>query len=157
MNRRDEKLLTRHLAGETSHADERELAARLAREPDLAAALERLGSVWSGLELPPTAQAPPGFAEHVRRRALESSGAGETIGPAPLWARVAAAAALVAGVALGAGLGTLEQIDTTDGASTTVAAGGGSLVDDDLGSDAIAGAYLEALAGAASTDGEATR
>ncbi len=149
MNRRDEKLLTRHLAGETTSAEESELAAKLAGDPELAMALARLRRAWTGLELPPPAPAPPGFAGRVRVRIAGLSAAGELIGPAPVWARVAAAAALVAGVALGAGVGALDRVDQT--------ANDGALVGDDLGSDAIAGAYLEALAGSANALDEEAR
>ncbi len=60
--------------------------------------------VWAGLELPPAASAPPGFARRVAvaweveraRAAAPLLGAG--------WMRAAAAAALLAGVALGTSL-----------------------------------------------------
>jgi len=61
--------------------------------------------LWSKLELPPPAPAPPGFAGRVlaRARAEERSRLGLPLSPA--WARAAAALALVAGIAGGAGLG----------------------------------------------------
>ncbi|MCB9378929.1 MAG: hypothetical protein H6511_09240 [Holophagales bacterium] len=145
MNRRDEKLLIRHLAGETSPGEARDLEARLGREPELAAAYGRLRTVWGGLELPPAPGAPAGFSARVRRRLEGAAPATGWLGPAPVWARVAAAAALVAGVALGAGLGTLGALTPVATASTEVSGDASSLAAE-LAGDSLADVYLDALA-----------
>lgn len=153
MKRRDEMLLTRHLTGETSPGDERELAARLAREPELAAELERLRALWTGLDLPPTAGAPAGFAARLRRRLAEEQASRAWLGPAPAWARLAAAAALVAGVALGAGLGAIGPGATgrVEVSAETATLSG------ELAGDSLADAYLDALSTATAASEEASR
>lgn len=96
----DTRILLRRLCGELSPDEERRLAARLAAEPELRAAAERLERDWRGLELP-AGPAPTGLVDEVMARV-------EAAEPeAPAWARLAAAAALVAGVALGMGIGTM--------------------------------------------------
>jgi len=147
MIRRDEKLLIRHLAGETSPGEARELEARLGREPELAAAYGRLRTVWGGLELPPAPGAPAGFAARLRRRVEGEAPATGWLGPAPVWARVAAAAALVGGVALGAGLGTIGALTPVATASTTSTeiAGDASSLAAELAGDSLADVYLDAL------------
>jgi anti-sigma factor RsiW len=96
--------LMRLLHGELPPERERELRARLAREPELAAAFARLERTWTGLELPPPAPVPLGFTQRVAARAREKSGA-VSWATAPGRVRAAAAAALAAGIALGAGAG----------------------------------------------------
>jgi len=59
------------------------------------------------LELPPPAPAPPGFAARVAARAAADARRSFELPLAPGWARAAAALALVAGIAGGAGLGLL--------------------------------------------------
>jgi len=150
MNRRDEKLLTRHLTGETTPAEERELAARRTREPELGEALERLRALWAGLELPPAAGAPPGFAAELRRRVDEESAGRSWLGPAPAWARLAATAALVAGVALGAGLGAIGP-DAVGGSESVEEV---ATLSGELTGDSLADVYLDALsASTAGADG----
>ena len=76
--------LLRLLNGELPAAREQELRRRMAREPELAAAFRRL----------------------ERHAAGAPAGAGSlSWAAAPRWVRASAAAALLAGVALGAGLG----------------------------------------------------
>lgn len=106
MNPATEMELMRLLHGELPPARERELRARLEREPELAAAFARLERTWRGLELPPPAPVPLGFTERVAARAREQAGA-LSWATAPGWVRAAAAAALAAGIALGAGAGLL--------------------------------------------------
>ena len=103
MNPMDERDLMRLLHGELSAADARELEARLAREPELAAARRRLERSWGGLALP-AAAAPPGFAGRVMARVREEAAGPLSWSLAPRWVRATAAAALAAGIALGAGL-----------------------------------------------------
>jgi anti-sigma factor RsiW len=106
---RKEKDLMRLLHGELPEARAAELRARLDREPELARAYRRLAARWEGLALPPEAPVPPGFSSRVMAhvRATGSEGAPLSWALAPTWVRAAAAAALVGGLALGAGLGLL--------------------------------------------------
>src|ERR1700720_1166958 len=97
------------------------LRERLVREPELAAAWRRLESAWEGLTLPPPAPVPLGFSGRVMSRVREQAGgapplgagAGATItwAAVPTWVRATCAAALVAGVLLGAGLGSRARLD----------------------------------------------
>jgi anti-sigma factor RsiW len=104
--------LLRLLNGELPAAREQELRRRLAREPELAAAFRRLERAWEGLALPPPTPVPLGFGGRVMAqvRELHADGAPAGTGSlswaaAPRWVRAMAAAALLAGVVLGAGLG----------------------------------------------------
>lgn len=107
MNRVTEMDLMRLLHGELPESRARELRDRMERDPELAAAYARLARTWEGLELPPAAPAPPGFAQRVAARAREQRSAGPVSwAAAPGWVRAAAAAALVAGTALGVGAGS---------------------------------------------------
>lgn len=109
MKRGTEHDLMRLLQGELPEAEARELRARLRREPELAAVYERLERTWRFLSLPETAPAPPGFAgrvmAHVRQRPPGLSWAA-----APAWAKATAAAALLAGMVLGAGAGAVWPV-----------------------------------------------
>jgi len=111
MNRvteKDELELMRLLHGEMPAGQARLLRGRLEREPGLAAAWARLERTWSGLELPPAAPAPLGFSQRLLVQARRSRQAGDGLSwsAAPVWVRAAAAAALVTGLALGAGAGS---------------------------------------------------
>lgn len=97
---RDTRDLLRRLCGELPPDEARRLEARLAAEPELRAAAERLERDWRGLDLPGDT-APAGFADEVMARLAEAEP--ET----PAWARLAAAAALVAGIAVGMGISPL--------------------------------------------------
>ncbi len=99
MKRSDETRLMRHLLGEASDGERRELEARLARDPEVAGALARLAARWSALELPPPAAAPPGFATSVLAR-LRAVAAQPPLF-ASAWMRAAALAALLAGMTVG--------------------------------------------------------
>lgn len=94
---RDTRTLLRRLCGELSPEEERRLETRLAAEPGLRAAAERLEREWAGLDLP-AGPAPTGLADEVMARVTAAEP------EAPPWARLAAAAALIAGIALGAGI-----------------------------------------------------
>lgn len=100
MNRLPEIELMRLLHGELSPERAFELSERLAREPELAAEFARLEATWRGLELPPAAPAPRGFARSVAARA-ENAGLWSVT---PTRVRVLGAALLAAGLALGVGL-----------------------------------------------------
>jgi ferric-dicitrate binding protein FerR (iron transport regulator) len=106
MNRGMEHDLIRLLHGELAEGEARELRARMLREPGLAEAFRRLERTWNGLEPPPPSPVPPGFAGRVmaRARAEGPTGALSWSGT-PGWVRATAAAALIVGAALGAGVG----------------------------------------------------
>jgi len=101
--------LLRLLLGELPSEEAGALRERLDREPELAARYRDLEARWQGLTLPPPAPPLPGFDGRVmaRVRAAAREGAPLSWSLAPTWVRAAAAAALVAGMALGAGLGRL--------------------------------------------------
>src|SRR6185295_11169414 len=75
--------------GELPPERARELRERLACEPDLARAYARLEAAWGGLELPPPAPVPRGFA----RRRWSESASPVSAPPASEVAQVAAPAA----------------------------------------------------------------
>jgi anti-sigma factor RsiW len=106
MTRGTEQELIRLLHGELPPDEARELRARIRREPELAEVFGRLARTWSGLALPPPSPVPAGFAGRVmaRARSLPAPGALSWTA-APRWVRATAAAALLAGAALGAGVG----------------------------------------------------
>jgi anti-sigma factor RsiW len=130
---KDRADLLRLLHGELSAAAEARLRDRLAREPELAAALRRMEVTWDLLELPPAAPAPSGFAARVAARAAEQgrsrTGEAESAPFRPAWARAMAAAALTAGIVAGAAVGWLvipEQslsLQVAPAVSSTGAAG----------------------------------
>ncbi|HEX3529241.1 MAG TPA: hypothetical protein VH988_19460 [Thermoanaerobaculia bacterium] len=129
MNRATEIELMRLLHGELPAEPAAALRARMEREPELAAACARLENAWSGLELPPAAPAPPAFAQRVLRQARRQPDVSwPSWSAAPRWARATAAAALVAGLALGLGAGKLagtRSPQDTDSALAISAGGGG--------------------------------
>src|ERR1700724_2782151 len=111
--------LLRLLQGELPPERASALRERLAREPKLAAAWRRLESAGEGLTRPPAAPVPLGFSGRVMARVREQA-AGTTRpldtnaiswAAAPTWVRATCAAALVAGVLLGAGLGSRGRLD----------------------------------------------
>ena len=159
MNRATEMELMRLLHGELPPDQARELRARLEREPDLAEAFARLERTWQGLELPPPAPVPLGFAGRLTARARDQADEGRageiSWATAPGWVRAAAAAALVAGIALGAGAGrwTGSREPSAEVPSTEISTAEGSsdlAFDDDL-----AGSYWDALDDLDGTDGGA--
>ncbi|HEY7213689.1 MAG TPA: hypothetical protein VIC28_03615 [Thermoanaerobaculia bacterium] len=87
-------------------ADEaRTLRARVFREPELQELYARLERTWQGLSLPPAAPVPAGFTGRVMARARSQASGSLSWSAAPRWVRATAAAALVAGAALGLGVG----------------------------------------------------
>lgn len=102
---RDTRDLLRRLCGELDAEQRRRLEARISAEPELRAAAEELERSWRGLE-PPTEVAPPGFAEDVMTRISAAEP------DLPAWTRLAAAAALVAGIGLGIGIGRVPPEET---------------------------------------------
>lgn len=115
----DKAQLLRLLHGELPPERASALRERLVREPELAAAWRRLESAWEGLTPPPPAPVPLGFSGRVMARVREqAAGAAPPLdtnaiswAAAPTWVRATCAAALVAGVVLGAGLGSRGWLD----------------------------------------------
>jgi anti-sigma factor RsiW len=106
MTRGIEHDLMRLLHGELPAEEARALRARIFREPELAALYDRMERSWQGLSLPPAAPVPPGFAGRIMARVRSRSAPGSlSWSAAPGWVRATAAAALVAGAALGLGVG----------------------------------------------------
>lgn len=104
MNRQTDLNLMRLLHGELPEDQARALRVRLDQEPELAEAWRRLEAGWRGLDLPPASPVPPGFAQRVAASARQEA-AGLSWAQAPGWVRAAAAAVLVIGAAVGAGVG----------------------------------------------------
>ncbi|HEV7515972.1 MAG TPA: hypothetical protein VGR07_06705 [Thermoanaerobaculia bacterium] len=109
MDRSTEIDLMRLLHGELPPERAGELERRLGREPELALCYRRLQAQWEGLALPPPRPVPPGLTGRVMAHVASAAREGTTLSwsLAPIWVRAAAAAALVGGMALGAGLGLL--------------------------------------------------
>ena len=124
MNRRLEFELMRLLHGELPPERAAELETRLAREPELAQRYARLRQGWEALALPPPAPPPSGLSFKVMAEIRRAAREGGTLSwsLAPTWVRAAAAAALVGGMALGAGLGLLPA-RTVEAPPGTVAMG----------------------------------
>ncbi|MEA2694051.1 MAG: hypothetical protein QOJ16_3438 [Acidobacteriota bacterium] len=127
MDRSTEIELMRLLNGELPPERARELERRLGSEPELAKGYRRLRERWEGLALPPPRPVPLGFTGRVMAHVEGAAREGSTLSwsLAPTWVRAAAAAALVGGVALGAGLGLLpaRHNDAPPGASAIGAIG----------------------------------
>ena len=115
MNAATERALLRLLVGELPAREAEALSRRMAAEPELAAAYRRLADRWQGLELPPAAPAPVGFAARVTARARRLGRPQAGLSTAPVWVRATAALALALGLAVGAGLGLLETSRGEDG------------------------------------------
>lgn len=118
MERETERQLMRWLAGELEADEARRLRDRLAKDPVLAREAERLRRTWSALEEPAGAvpPVPAGFSGRVMARVREEAAPPRlSWSAAPGWARAASAAALVAGLFLGAGLGGLVPGDGVPG------------------------------------------
>ena len=121
MTRGTEEELMRLLHGELPPERARELRERLAAEPELAGAYQRLERTWNGLDLPPAAPVPAGFSGRVMAHA-RSLPNGLSWSAAPVWVRATAAAALIAGAALGAGVGRSWPASETASADSASAA-----------------------------------
>ncbi len=105
MNGTDRQLM-RLLHGELEADRARKLEERLASDPGLAARHRRLAAAWEGLEPPPAEAVGGGFTARVMAAARRTEAGELSWSPAPAWVRLAAAAALVAGLVLGASFGT---------------------------------------------------
>lgn len=104
MDHKTERELMRLLHGELSEVASEHLQQRMRREESLREAYDSLSRRWFSLELPTALAAPPGFATRVLTRAREAAQKRWV----PIWwsrtlaGRIASAAVLVGGIALGA-------------------------------------------------------
>ena len=131
MTRGTEEELMRLLHGELPPERARELRERLAAEPELAGVYQRLERTWNGLDLPPAAPVPAGFSGRVMAyaRSLPRPNRNLSWSAAPVWVRATAAAALIAGAALGVGAGRswpAAETASTDAGAATVSSLSGS-------------------------------
>lgn len=112
-DRAADRRLMRYLHGELPADEVRRLRAELARDPALQARLAELHRLWQGLQPSPPTPAPFGYVPKLQRlaekRRVETATSALGWGAAPPWARALAGAALLAGTALGVGLGRLPQ------------------------------------------------
>lgn len=114
--------LIRLLNGELPADEARALRERMRSEPELAEAWRRLERAWRGLEPPPAAPVPPGFTGRVMARVKSQPALGSlSWASAPGWVRATAAAALVAGAALGIGVGRSLPVPETEPAAVLIA------------------------------------
>ena len=157
MTRGTEQELIRLLHGELPPDEARELRARLRREPELAAAFDRLERAWSGLALPPPSPVPAGFTGRVMAHARGlPAPAALSWTAAPRWVRATAAAALLAGAALGAGVGRswpaaekapepapVSSLAATEATEYSLAEGYWDVVDDDAAATPDAGEEIQ--------------
>ncbi|MFL6259271.1 MAG: anti-sigma factor family protein [Thermoanaerobaculia bacterium] len=151
MTRGTQEELMRLLHGELPPERARELRERLAAEPELAGAYQRLERTWNGLDLPPAAPVPAGLSGRVmaHARSLPRPARGLSWSAAPVWVRATAAAALIAGAALGAGVGRswpAAETASADSASATVSSLSGSEYN-------LADGYWDVIEDATSTSG----
>lgn len=112
-DRAADRRLMRYLHGELPAKDVRELRAELAKDPALQARLAELHRLWQGLQPSPPTPAPFGYLPKIQRlaEAKRTTAATRVVGwgMTPPWVGALAAAALVAGVVLGVGLGRMPQ------------------------------------------------
>lgn len=117
MNEELERELLRQLRGELPPEEAAALERRLAADPESRARQARLAATWASLAPPPDAGVPPGFSTRVLARARAERGTDIRWSEAPRWAKIAAAAALVVGVATGAGAVRLAALPAPDAAA----------------------------------------
>ncbi|HXT22831.1 MAG TPA: hypothetical protein VN923_18940 [Thermoanaerobaculia bacterium] len=124
-DRAADRRLMRYLHGELPAEQVRQLRAELAKSPALQARLAELHRLWQGLQPSAPTPAPFGYVPKLTRLAEQKrvTVATRALGwsAAPPWVRAMAAAALVAGVALGVGLGRMPH-GAQAGAGPVVAA-----------------------------------
>jgi anti-sigma factor RsiW len=157
MTRGTEQDLIRLLHGELPPDEALELRARLRREPELAEAFSRLERTWSGLALPPAAPVPAGFAGRVMAHARsQPTPAILSWTAVPRRVRAVAAAALLAGAALGVGVGRswpaadkapepapASSLAATEATEYSLAEGYWDVVDDDEAAAPDAGEEIQ--------------
>ena len=144
-DRAADRRLMRYLHGELPAKDVRELRAELAKSPALQARLAELHRLWQGLQPSPPTPAPFGYLPKIQRLAEQQRATAATSvvgrGMAP-WVGALAAAALVAGVALGVGLGRMPQkaqsaVAQENGAAATAASAATAPAGESVGAFAV--------------------
>ncbi len=110
---RTQRQLMRLLHGELEADEARALERRLERDPETAALYRRYAETWETLEAPSPSPLPAGFSTRVMAAARETTGELRW-SSAPVWARASAAAALAAGVILGAAIGGSSAVASDD-------------------------------------------
>ncbi|HEX9944306.1 MAG TPA: hypothetical protein VGG03_20030 [Thermoanaerobaculia bacterium] len=152
MTRGTEHDLMRLLHGELPAEEARALRDRLGSEPELAAAYRRLEQTWRGLSLPPASPLPPGFTGRVMAHVRGQPAPGSfPWSAAPGWVRATAATALIAGAALGIGVGRSWPAPQANVAA--VSASASAPVEEDF---SLAGSYWSLVEDAtAGTEAEA--
>ena len=149
--------LIRLLNGELPPGEAQALRERMRSEPQLAEAWRRLERTWAGLELPPAAPVPPGFTGWVMAHVRSQSAPGSlSWSSAPGWVRATAAAALVAGAALGLGVGwSLPVPEDRPAAVSEMASDSISSIPSDSEEDeSLAGSYWSLVEDATGSDME---
>ena len=113
MNRLDEKMLLRLLAGELDEVSAEELTRAIAADSELRAKHKTLAAAWDDLEAPPARPAPPELRVQVMTRIRKTAEQDMAMGwrAAPRWARAAAAVALLVGAVSGAALTRLTATE----------------------------------------------
>jgi anti-sigma factor RsiW len=143
--------LMRLLHGELPEGRARELRARLERDPELAEEYRRLRETWEGLVLPPPSPVPPGFSRRVMARARAERPESLSLRGAPVWVRAVAAAALVAGTAIGIGVGgrlpLAGETPAVTAVKPTVQTEETAQNEDLMTDDSLAGSYWETVEG----------
>ncbi len=104
MTKVKERLLMRLLHGELAADEVRRLELELEHDGELRAAHRQLARVWDDLELP-ASEPPAGFSAGVVAATRKLRDGELSWSLAPAWARGGAAAALLAGLLLGAAFG----------------------------------------------------
>lgn len=113
--------LLRLLHGELRDEQAQALRRRIEDDDELRSHYRQMESAWNALELPPSEPAPPGFAARVTATAL-----GSDPGVVPVWfrstmlGRMATAAALAGGIALGVILASPTLASQTGGSAETI-------------------------------------
>lgn len=144
--------LMRLLHGELGPDEARELRGRIRREPELAEAWRQLERTWRDLEPPPASPVPPGFTGRVMAHVRSQEKPGSlSWSAAPGWVRAAATAALVAGAALGIGVGRSLPASEASLAATSASVSVSSLTEED---DSLAGSYWSVVEDATAADTE---
>ncbi|MEM7349784.1 MAG: hypothetical protein AAF657_03190 [Acidobacteriota bacterium] len=110
MNRKNDRqllqlLMQRRQRAEMSIDEADRIEQRLRADDELQSSYEQLAGTWDGLQLPEPAATPPGFAQHVLQAARKIRDHELSWALAPTWARLGAAAALVAGLTVGVTFG----------------------------------------------------
>jgi anti-sigma factor RsiW len=144
--------LIRLLHGDLGPDEARELRGRILREPELAEAWSRLERTWRDLEPLAPSTVPPGFTGRVMAHVRSQETPGSlSWSAAPGWVRAAATAALVAGAALGIGVG--RSLPASEASPVTASVSMSNLAEAEE-DDSLAGSYWSVVEDATGSDTE---